>query len=123
MDPMRPNAATRTLAGVAALTTVAALLFGQAARAGDDATVKLFKAKCASCHGEDGHGRTTAGKKAGVKDWSDGKTLKALSDDEIKRIIREGRKDKDGKWRMKPNKSLSPEQIDGLVKHVRMLQH
>ena len=88
----------------------------------DDATIKLFKVQCANCHGIDGKGQTTAGKQAGVKDWSDGKTLRALSDDKIRAIIRDGVKGDDGKDRMPPNKKLTDEQVNALLQHVRSFQ-
>ena len=106
-----------------ALTAALAAPLSRPALAHDEATAKLFKAKCVSCHGEDGRGQTTAGRKAGVRDWTDGKTLKALSDPDIAKLIREGKKDKDGKQRMPPNKGFQPAQIEALIKHVRSLQH
>ena len=89
----------------------------------DDATAKLFKARCSICHGVDGRGDTTAGKAAGVKDWTDGKTLKALSDEQIEQTIRNGVKAPDGKDRMPPFPKLSDDQVKALRAHIRSLAH
>lgn len=100
----------------------ASLRLGQA-KATDDATVKLFRAQCATCHGVDGKGKTTAGKELGVLDWSDGKTIPGMSDAQIEKVIREGSsKGKDGKTRMPPFPKLSGEQIKALVAYVRTLK-
>ena len=56
----------------------------RSARADDD-TAKLFKSQCASCHGQDGKGQTTPGRAAGVKDWTDGKTLSPLTDADLEK--------------------------------------
>lgn len=100
----------------------ASLLTTTPALADDAATLKLFKANCATCHGLDGKGATTAGKKAGVKDWSDGKTLNAMSDADIEKQLREGAKGKDGKQIMPAFKKLTAEQVAALVKYVRTFQ-
>jgi mono/diheme cytochrome c family protein len=108
--------------GSAALVGALALLKPQRTLGADDATIKLFKIQCANCHGMDGKGQTTPGKQAGVKDWSDGKTLKALSDDKIRAIIRDGVKGDDGKERMPANKKLTDEQVNALLQMVRTFQ-
>lgn len=88
----------------------------------DDGAKKLFNAQCSTCHGIDGHGQTTAGKRAGVKDWTTGTTLRALSDADIQKMIREGRKDASGKETMPPLKTLNDDQMNALVAYVRSLQ-
>ncbi len=85
----------------------------------DNPTVKLFRSQCSACHGIDGRGQTTAGKRLKVKDWTDGKTLPTLSDEQIRSIIREGRKDEDGKQQMQPYKKLTDEQVTALIGHIR----
>ena len=112
---------------LAALTIFAiagALLLpsGPVEAAADEATVKVFKAQCATCHGLDGKGDTTVGKKVGVKDWTDGKTLKAMTDADIKALIRSGKKGDDGKERMPSYTKLSDDTVVGLVKYVRSFQ-
>jgi cytochrome c6 len=91
-------------------------------RAHDDATTKLFRIQCSTCHGMDGRGQTTIGKQLGMKDWKDGKTLAVLKDDEIRKIIGQGIKGSDGKERMPPFGKLTREQVDALVIHVRSLK-
>jgi mono/diheme cytochrome c family protein len=86
------------------------------------ATLKLYKAQCASCHGLDGKGKTTIGKKNGAKDWTDGKTLKEMTDAQIKQLIRDGKKGDDGKQKMPAFKKLTEVQVDDLIKYVRSLQ-
>lgn len=90
--------------------------------AAEEDHAKLFKVRCASCHGVDGKGQTTAGKDLGMKDWTDGKTLKSLSDDKIREMLRNGVKAPDGKERMPPLPKLTDEQVTALVKHVRSFQ-
>jgi len=87
----------------------------------DDTSVKLYKAQCATCHGLDGRGQTTAGKKLGVKDWADPKTLKAMSDEDVEKTIRVGKSDK-GKELMPSFAALGDEKIKALVGYIRRLQ-
>lgn len=102
-----------------ALVACAAFAAGQA-RAADEAIIKLYKAQCSTCHGLDGRGQTTAGKPLGVKDWTDGKTLKATSDAKIKELLRNGAKGKDGKQTMTPlKKGVTDEQVAALIAYVR----
>ena len=60
-----------------------------------------FNQHCASCHGKDGSGSTTMGKKLGVKDYRDAKVQEAFSDGEAERAVKEGVKT-NGKETMKP---------------------
>lgn len=105
----------------AATVLITVLGVAPGARAADEPTIKLFKAQCSSCHGLDGRGQTTAGKPLGVKDWTDGKILKATSDDKIKELMRTGAKGKDGKQTMTPFKKGTPEQVTALIAYVREL--
>jgi mono/diheme cytochrome c family protein len=84
--------------------------------------VKLYKAQCSTCHGLDGKGATTAGKKVGTKDWTDGKTLKALSDEQITKVLITGVKGDDGKQRMPSFAKLGPDKQTALTRYVRTLQ-
>jgi mono/diheme cytochrome c family protein len=60
-----------------------------------------FNAKCAGCHGKDGKGQTTMGKKLKVSDLTEAKLQASLTDAKILQLIKEGAKDKDtGKARM-----------------------
>jgi len=69
---------------------------------------------CASCHGKDGSGATTMGKKLGVKDYT---KEQSFSDAEAATVI------KDGKAKMKGFKDkLSDADIKALVAYVRGLK-
>lgn len=73
----------------------------------------LFKSKCVMCHGPDGTG-SAMGQKFGVKSYKSPEIQKQ-SDAELKNAIT------NGKGKMPAYKSLTPEQVDGLVKYVREL--
>jgi mono/diheme cytochrome c family protein len=78
---------------------------------------------CASCHGKDGKGETKAGKKAEVKDLTDGAYQAKMTDDQMVKQIKEGMKDKDGKQKMKPfGGVLSDDEIKELGTFVRGLK-
>ncbi len=102
--------------------TIAALVLAGAvpltARAeGDKKIERLWKGKCAGCHGLDGKGQTDQGKKLGVKDYTTPEWQKSRTDEQIKTAIVEGAKGMD------PYKDkLTPDQIDGLVAYVRALK-
>lgn len=74
----------------------------------------LFKSKCAMCHGPDGTGNTTIGKNLGIKSYKSPEVQKQ-SDEDLKNTI------VNGKGKMPSYKTLTPEQIDGLVKYIREL--
>jgi mono/diheme cytochrome c family protein len=56
----------------------------------------IFNQNCSPCHGKDGKARTPIARKLGVKDLSQSN----ISDAEIERQIRDGRKTPDGKQAM-----------------------
>lgn len=69
---------------------------------------------CASCHGKDGSGATTMGKKLGVKDYT---KEQSFSDADATNVI------KNGKDKMKGFKDkLSDADIKALVAYVRGLK-
>lgn len=83
----------------------------------EDSSADLWKAKCKSCHGEDGKAKTKMGEKEKIPDLTGAEWQKKHSDADIKETITNGSKDN---AKMKPFKDkLTPEQIDGLVKYVR----
>lgn len=92
----------------------------------DKKILRTWKAKCASCHGEDGKGATEQGKKMSVRDLTAAETQKDLTDAKMKDVIANGikQKSKDGKTQeMEPYKDkLKPEDIDGLVAYVKTLK-
>jgi mono/diheme cytochrome c family protein len=103
------------------LICLLALSLSAPALADDAATLKLYKAQCATCHGLDGKGGTTAGKKVGVKDWTDPKVLKPLSDADIEKQLKEGLT-KDGKELMPSFAKLGDDKLKALIVYVRQFQ-
>jgi mono/diheme cytochrome c family protein len=101
------------------LSVVAVIVLGSAG-IGAAADAKMTWAQnCASCHGKDGSGNTTMGKKLGVKDYHDVKVQAAFSDAEAERAIKEGVKT-NGKETMKPfGSKLSQPDIKALVAYIR----
>jgi len=74
----------------------------------------IFEAKCASCHGKDGRGKTFKGKLIHARNLTDAKWQNDVSDERLFNSISNGR----GKM---PDfkKKLSEQQIDQLVAYVR----
>src|SRR5450631_4142435 len=102
-----------TIAAVALLTALSVT-----ARS-DDASKALWDKTCASCHGKDGKGDTTMGKKVDVKDYTDAKVQAAFADDKAIKSVKEGIKDDKGKVRMKAyGELLSDDDIKGLVAYI-----
>jgi cytochrome c6 len=82
---------------------------------------ETWEKQCAKCHGADGKGDTKMGKKLEVKDYTDAKVQAAMKDEDMAKIIKEGKKDGD-KTKMKPFTDLSDADIKALVAHVRSLK-
>lgn len=82
----------------------------------------LWSHHCAMCHGADGKGQTTMGKRLGVKDYSDAKVQAALTDAAITKAIKDGVKNADGRTVMRPMKNLSDAQVKSLVAYMRTLK-
>lgn len=90
----------------------------------DKKTERLWKSKCASCHGADGKGDTEQGKKMKVGNMATPAWQKSHTDDQIRDAILNGVKtEKDGvKKEMDPYKDeLSPDQVKALVDFIRAL--
>jgi cytochrome c oxidase cbb3-type subunit 2/cytochrome c oxidase cbb3-type subunit I/II len=68
-----------------AAALAAVLAVPLAARAGD--VQALFEKKCASCHGKDGKGDTTMGKRLGVRAFA---LARGKSDADLEKSLREG---------------------------------
>ncbi len=85
---------------------------------GEDAKV-IYEKSCLKCHGADGKGQTTMGKKSGCKDYTDAKVQEELKDEAAIKAIKEGYKDKDGKQVMKPAEGLSDAEVKALVAYMR----
>jgi mono/diheme cytochrome c family protein len=105
---------TLTLLG----TGLLALCFSASVMAGTPA--ELFNQKCAGCHGKDGKGQTTMGKKLSIKDMTDAKVQAAAKDADWEKAITDGVKDATGKVVMPGSKGkISPEDTKALVKVCR----
>ena len=86
----------------------------------DEAVLASYTKHCVACHGKDGKGQTTMGKKSGVKDYSDPKVAAEVKDDEALKAVKEGLKDKAGKELMKPfSAKLSDDEIKALIAHLK----
>lgn len=100
---------------IALLTSL--FLAGTAAVAAD-AKVNWEK-HCQKCHGADGKGQTTMGKKLKVLDYTNPEHQKKFTDEEAFKITKEGKKEGD-KTLMKAYKNeLSDEEIKALIEYVR----
>lgn len=73
---------------------------------------------CASCHGKDGSGNTTMGKKKGAKDYTSAAEQAKFTDAEAAKAIKDGVPDKMKGYGDK----LTAEEITALVAHVRSLK-
>jgi len=83
----------------------------------DKKVEKLWKTKCASCHGADGKAQTEQGQKLGVRDYTSLEWQKAHTDEAIRKGISDGVQGMEGY-----KDKLSAEQIDQLVQFVRTLK-
>jgi cytochrome c553 len=100
------------------------VLFLAAAPAFADDIERTWKAKCGSCHGNDGKAQTEKGKKEGVADMTTPDWQKKMTDAQIKEAIEKGvKKEEGGKTKRMEGYAgkLKPEQIDELVKFIRKL--
>lgn len=103
----------------------AALPFAASHAEADKKTERLWKAKCATCHGADGKGQTDQGQKMGMADLTTAEWQKSLTDDQVKKTIATGLKRvKGGKAQeMDPfSEKLEVAQIDSLVGYIRTLK-
>jgi mono/diheme cytochrome c family protein len=94
------------------------------ALAQDAKTERVWKAKCASCHGADGKAATEQGKKMAMRDVTTPEWQKEFTDAKIQEAIENGVKAEQGgkKKTMDPYKSkLTPAQITDLVAYMRKL--
>ncbi len=87
----------------------------------DKKAQRNWKAKCASCHGADGKGKTDQGRKMKVADMTKSKWKTATTDAKIKDASENGVK-KDGAEMEGYKDKLDAAQIDGLVAYVRKLK-
>ena len=86
---------------------------------------RIFDAKCATCHGEDGHGKTETGLEMGVADMAKAAYWKDLTLAGARKSVLEGlKRTHNGKEQeMKPFKDrLTPDQVDALVLYASSLK-
>ena len=101
-------------AKVLTIATVFAVVLSISLSAGAQDAAATFKSKCAGCHAADGTG-SAMGKKMGAHDFTTPDVQK-MSDAELTDIIT------NGKGKMPKYGSLKPEEIKGLVAHIRTLK-
>jgi cytochrome c6 len=76
---------------------------------------------CTKCHGEDGKGQTTMGKKLKVADYTDPKVQAKFTDEEMIKITREGKKEGSKTLMKGYSDVLSDEEIKELVAYIRKM--
>ncbi len=97
---------------------VMALCLASAAHANEAAEV--WKAKCKSCHGDDGKAQTKMGQKESIVDLTQPAWQKAQTDADIRVVIADG---SPRNKKMKPYKDkLTPQEIESLVGYIRTLK-
>jgi mono/diheme cytochrome c family protein len=104
----------KILATCALVTLCATAAFAASAKAGQ----AIYDKSCKSCHGADGTPNAAVAKmmKADMKDLKSSEVQAALSDDDMKKVITEG------KGKMKPVKSVSGPAIEDVIAYVRSLK-
>jgi cytochrome c6 len=75
----------------------------------------VYKARCVTCHGDDGGGRTTLGKEMKAPDLRSGEVQK-LTDAELSEVVSRGKGEMPAF-----RKKLSRDQIQQVILHVREL--
>jgi len=116
------KADSRMAAAALAALVGTAFMPRTAAAEADVKTVRLWKAKCASCHGVDGKGKTETGEKLGIPDMTTAAWQKKVTDAEAKTAILEGIKRPGKSEGMDPYKEkLDALQVDALIAYVRSL--
>jgi mono/diheme cytochrome c family protein len=81
-----------------------------------------FEIHCVDCHGGDGKSQTRLGRKAGAKDLTDKSSQGKLTDEDIFKTIKFGRKDSKGREKMDAfSADLTDAEIAELVAFVRTL--
>lgn len=81
-----------------------------------------FETHCVDCHGSDGKAQTRLGRKSGAKDLTNRKEMAKLTDEEVFKTIKFGRKNNKGEEKMDAfGDGLSDQEIRELVAFVRTL--
>ncbi len=84
-----------------------------------DDTATLYIQRCASCHGDKGHGDGAAGKYLQPPPADLATALKGKTDDWIAKVIKSGGASVGLSPTMVPNPDLSDVQVKGLVDYVK----
>ena len=96
------------------------MCLGLATSAHAEDAADVWKARCRSCHGDDGKAKTKMGEKESIVDMSQPAWQQVQKDADIRQVIADG---SPRSKKMKPYKDkLTPEQIDGLVGYIRTLK-
>ena len=107
----------------ATLVLAIALVWGTAARAAE--TEQVFKFYCAQCHGLTGKGdgpNVTKDFPVSPRNFTNAAEMNKLSDADIKNVILDGGPSMSKSPMMPPwGKTLSEAEVDGLIKHLRVL--
>ncbi|MBL9188964.1 MAG: cytochrome c [Opitutaceae bacterium] len=83
---------------------------------------KNWEKHCLGCHGKDGKSQTRLGKKSGAKDLTDAAGQAKITDAEVFKTIKEGRKNAKGEEKMEAFAGqMSDAEISALVAYVRGL--
>jgi|ERR1700693_271767 len=96
------------------VVAIAVLALSAMPASAQNSAESLYKAKCAMCHGPDGHG-TAVGNKMGAHDFASPEVQKQ-TDAQLTETIAKGKNKMTGY-----EKTLKPEQIKDLVAYVREL--
>jgi mono/diheme cytochrome c family protein len=103
----------------------AAVALSSSSFSADKKIERLWKAKCASCHGKEGKGDTEKGQKMKVPDFTSAEFQQKKSDEDIKKQITNGVKtEKDGiKKEMDAfGEEIKGETLDQVVAYIRGLK-
>jgi cytochrome c len=109
---------------VASIVGGSLLLSGLALADVDKKTERLWKAKCASCHGQEGKGDTEKGQQMKIGDMTSA-AYQAKTDDELKTAILNGVHTEKGGAKQDMNgfkDDLTPDQVNALIAYIRTLK-
>ncbi len=74
---------------------------------------------CQKCHGADGKGQTTMGRRLKLKDYTDAKVQEAMKDDDMIKLIKVGKKEGDRTLMKGYSDDLKDQEIKDLVAYIR----
>ncbi len=79
----------------------------------------IYEKDCQKCHGPDGKGQTTMGKKLKIKDWTNAEVQAKFTDEEAVKIIKEGKKEGDKTVMKAYKEQCSDQETKDLVAYIR----